>query len=177
VHDKLVDWSQIESDPQLLSTALRSLAATLMKLRELGYRSHPATDSNWTRFHRRGAVVAEQRPTAWTWTASDGSTMHAGAGDWEVRDEAGGTRWSVRDDIFRATHQYLGGNRWRRLGSVLARRAETGETVGTLEGTSTALEDSWVVQGDHGDVWAVPGDEFTRRYRPANQDRSNADGK
>ena len=177
VHDKLVGWPQIASDPRLLTAALRSLAATLMKLRELGYRSHPSTDSNWTRFHRAGAVVAEQRSTAWTWTAGDGATMHAAAGDWEVHDEAGEATWSVRDDIFRATHQHVGGKRWRRLGSVLARRAKTGETVDTLEGASTAPEGSWVVQGDHGDVWAVPGDEFDRRYRPADQDRSNADGK
>jgi hypothetical protein len=103
--------------------------------------------------------------------------MHAAAGDWEVRDESGSATWSVRDDIFRATHRHLGGNRWRRAGSVLARPAKVGETVDTLEGSSTAPKESWIVQGDHGDVWAVPGDEFDRRYRPAGQDRSNAEGK
>ncbi|MCV7369859.1 hypothetical protein H7K09_20650 [Mycolicibacterium duvalii] len=177
VHDKLVDWSHIAADPTLLDAALRSLAATLTKLRELGYRSRPASNADWLPFRRTGAVVAEQRPTAWTWTAHDGSTMTAEPGDWEVRDESGGDSWSVRDDIFHATHRHLGGRRWRRLGTVLARPARDGETVHTLEGAITAPSRSWIVQGDHGDVWAVPHDEFQRRYERADQDRSNTRGK
>jgi RyR domain len=39
IHDKLVDWSVVESKPDLLNTALTSLAATLWSLRQLGYRS------------------------------------------------------------------------------------------------------------------------------------------
>lgn len=177
VHDKLLDWSQIASNPALLDDALRSLAATLTKLRELGYRSRPAPAAGWAAYRRTGAVLAEQRPTAWTWTAHDGSTMTAQAGDWEVREEAGGEPWSVRDDIFHATHRHLGGRRWRRSGTVLARPARDGETVDTLEGSITAPAGSWIVQGDHGDVWAVPGDEFERRYEAAGQDRSKAAGK
>lgn len=41
IHDKLVAWTDIESDPDRLDTALYSLANTLIKLRELGYRSRP----------------------------------------------------------------------------------------------------------------------------------------
>lgn len=168
VHDKLVDWSQIEADPARLDAALGSLAATLTKLRELGYRSAPATeDSGWAEFRRAGEVVARQRPTAWTWTAQDGSTMHAEAGDWAVREKHPGTddaEWSVRDDIFRATHEHVAGRRWRRRGSALARPARTGEKVESLEGSVTAPEGAWIVQGDHGDIWVVPGDEFARRY-------------
>ncbi|MCV7054330.1 hypothetical protein [Mycolicibacterium gilvum] len=177
VHDKLIDWTQLESDPAMVAAALRSLAATLTKLRELGYRSHSDASTHWERFRRAGAVIAEQRATAWTWTAHDGSTMHAAAGDWEVREESGTDSWSVRDDIFRATHRHIGGNRWRRLGTVLARPANDGESVRTLEGTITAPPGSWIVQGDHGDVWAVPGDEFTRRYALADHNRSNPGGK
>ncbi len=177
VHDRLVDWSRIVSDPRLLEAALRSLAATLTKLRELGYRSQPAPETDWAAFRRTGEVLAEQRPTAWTWTAHDGSTMNAEAGDWDVREDSGGQPWSVRDDIFRSTHRHLGGRRWRRLGTVLARRARDGETIETLEGTLTTPPGSWIVQGDHGDVWAVPGDEFTRRYQRVDQARSNSDGK
>ena len=39
LHDKLVDWDRIEADPRALNAALASLAATLTKLVELGYRS------------------------------------------------------------------------------------------------------------------------------------------
>lgn len=178
VHDKLVDWAHIEADPRLLDTALRSLSATLTKLRELGYRSYPnPAGTDWTRFRRAGVVLAEQRPTAWTWTTHDGSTLHADAGDWAVREESGGADWSVRDDIFRATHEHLGGDRWRRLGTVLAHPATGGETLETLEGTITAPPGSWIVQGDHGDVWAVPAEEFVRRYEPVDQDRSKTPGK
>ncbi|MBX7450320.1 hypothetical protein GR927_20230 [Mycolicibacterium sp. 3033] len=177
VHDKLVDWAQIASSPDLLNDALRSLAATLTKLRELGYRSRPAPSAGWAPYRRTGAVLARQRPTAWTWTAQDGSAMTAQAGDWEVREESGGESWSVRDDIFHATHRHLEGRRWCRTGTVLARPAQDGETVQTLEGSITAPARSWIVQGDHGDVWAVPGDEFERRYEPVAQDKSNVAGK
>jgi hypothetical protein len=46
IHNKLVDWDTIAADPELLSTALASLADTLSKLRELGYISRPVPDSS-----------------------------------------------------------------------------------------------------------------------------------
>lgn len=101
------------------------------------------------------------------WTAHDGAQMRANAGDWAVSEEAGGADWSVRDDIFRATHEPLGEGRWRRLGTVLARPATPNEVIDTLEGTIRAPMGSWVVQGNHGDVWAVPAEEFDRRYELA----------
>lgn len=136
------------------------------------HESEPSADSGgWSQFRRRGAVLAEQRSKGWTWTAHDGSQMRAAAGDWAVREEIGGDDWSVRDDIFRATHEPLGGSRWRRLGTVLARPATPNEVIETLEGTIHAPTDSWVVQGKHGDVWAVPADEFDRRYELAKKDK------
>jgi hypothetical protein len=57
VHDKLVDWSVVESKPDLLNAAVRSLAATLWSLRQLGYRSRPL----WRPFVRVGTVNAEKR--------------------------------------------------------------------------------------------------------------------
>ena len=57
------------------------------------------------------------------------------------------------------------GNQWERAGKVLARPARPGETVHTLEGPVTALDGDFVVQGDKGEQWPVPGDEFRRRYR------------
>ena len=161
-HDKLVDWVVIEADPTLLTTALNSLAATLSSLRELGYRSRPT----WEEFDRVGTVIAEQRPAAWTWTTRSGVTMRAGAGDWAVRDPDGGT-WSVRDDIFRASHEPVDGQQWRRRGPVLARPARTAEIIDTLEGPVTASDGDWVVQGVRGELWPVPADQFARRYRRA----------
>jgi hypothetical protein len=165
IHDKLVDWTTIEADPERLKTALGSLATTLARLRELGYRSRPVQKQlQWTQFRRAGTVIAEQRSEPWTWTTRSGQTMRADAGDWEVRDTGGGESWSVRDDIFRQSYEHIDGQRWRRDGTVKARRAREGEVVETLEGSVTTSEGDWVVQGEQGEQWPVPGDEFARRY-------------
>ena len=68
IHNKLVDWSAVEADEELLNTAVESLAATLWSLRQLGYRSRPV----WQQFTRVGTVNAEQRNTPWTWTSRSG---------------------------------------------------------------------------------------------------------
>ena len=166
VHDKLVSWAATEADPELEKAAYRSLAATLLQLRELGYRSRPAgseTNEAWNPYRRIGVVTAERRSAPWTWTSRSGDTLRAEAGDWEVRD-GDGDSWSVRDDIFRSTYGHVVDDRWERLGFVVARRATTGEVVETLEGPVTATDGAWVVQGEEGELWPVPDDEFMRRY-------------
>ncbi|OBF03954.1 hypothetical protein A5730_19110 [Mycobacterium sp. ACS4054] len=158
IHDKLVDWSAVESDPGLLNAAVRSLAGTLWSLRQLGFRSRPL----WQSFTRVGTVTAEQRSAPWTWTSDSGQTMSADAGDWAIQED--GKVWSVRDDIFRDTYEPAGDGRWQRKGRVQARPAHAGETVNTLEGPTTAAEGDWVVRGTTGEQWPVPGAEFARRY-------------
>ncbi|HZU49089.1 MAG TPA: hypothetical protein VFA16_17815 [Mycobacterium sp.] len=158
IHDKLVDWSVVEGKPDLLNAAVTSLAATLWSLRQLGYRSRPL----WQPFVRSGTVTAEQRSTPWTWTSKTGDTMRANAGDWAVHQD--GETWSVNDEIFRATYEHVGGRTWRRRGRVLARPAQPGEKVETLEGCATASEHDWVVRGADGEEWPVSGDVFAQRY-------------
>ncbi|WP_374024330.1 hypothetical protein [Mycobacterium sp. HNNTM2301] len=158
IHDKLVDWSAVESDPALLNAAVRSLAGTLWSLRQLGFRSRPL----WQSFTRVGTVAAEQRSAPWTWTSDSGHSMQADAGDWAVQED--GKVWSVRDDIFRDTYEPAGNGRWQRKGRVQARPAYPGETINTLEGPTTAAQGDWVVRGSTGEQWPVPGDEFARRY-------------
>src|SRR5262249_3809607 len=99
IHNKLVDWSEVEGDPDLLNAAVRSLAGTLRSLRQLGFRSRPI----WQSFTRVGTVAADQRSAPWTWTSDSGHTMSADAGDWSVSED--GKVWSVRDDIFRETYE------------------------------------------------------------------------
>jgi hypothetical protein len=158
VHDKLVDWSVIESDPQLLAGVLRGVANTLWSLRQLGYRSRPV----WRPCTRVGTVTAERRDMPWTWTSPSGATMQAGAGDWLVQE--GDASWSVRDDIFRSSFRQVGGSQWQRCGTVLARPAQAGETIDTPEGSTVAADGDWVIKGDHGDQWPVPADVFARHY-------------
>ncbi len=165
VHDNLVDWD--EADDELRNRALSSLAATLSKLRELGYRSCPRAGVQWETFQRAGTVIAEHRDDAWTWTTRSGETLRADAGDWAVREPDDEQWWSVREDIFRSSYEHLDGSRWRRVGTVQARPARECEVVTTLEGPVTASAGDWVVQGEHGDTWPVPGDEFEHRYRRA----------
>jgi hypothetical protein len=165
IHDMLVEWPTISADPDRLKTALSSLVATLSKLRELGYRSRPVADtSHWQRFRRIGTVIAEQQRTAWTWTTQSGDHMQGEAGDWSVRDPGSGDPWSVRDNIFHSQYEHIDGQRWRRVGTVLARPARDGEAVDTLEGPVTASARDWVVKGEQGEQWPVPDDEFSRRY-------------
>jgi hypothetical protein len=165
IHDKLVDWETIESDPDRFKTALSSLATTLTRLRELGYRSRLVPkDSTWQQFRRTGTVRAEQRSEPWSWTTQSGETVQAQAGDWAVRQSDGDDPWSVRDDIFRARYEHVDGNRWRRHGVVDARPARAGEVIDTLEGPVTAAEGDWVVRGEQGEQWPVPADKFAQRY-------------
>jgi hypothetical protein len=158
IHNKLVDWSVVESDPDLLGAAVRSLAGTLWSLRQLGFRSRPL----WQSFTRVGTIAAEQRSAPWTWVSDSGHTMRADADDWAVQED--GKMWSVRDDIFRDTYEPAGEGRWHRKGQVQARPAYPGETINTLEGPATAAEGDWVVRGSSGEQWPVPGEEFACRY-------------
>jgi hypothetical protein len=158
IHNKLVDWSVVEANEDLLNTALESLAATLWSLRQLGYRSRPV----WQQFTRVGTVNAEQRDTPWTWTSRSGQTMRADAGDWQV--QADGATWSVRDDIFQSSYEHVEDNQWRRRGYVSARPAQPGETITTLEGPTTASDGDWVVRGSDGEEWPVPAPQFAERY-------------
>jgi hypothetical protein len=161
IHNKLVDWSVVKDDEELLGSAVTSLATTLWSLRQLGYRSHPV----WRTFTRIGTVTAEQRSTPWTWTSRSGHTMRASPGDWQVQTD--GRTWSVRDDIFRTSYEHVDGDQWRRCGDVFARPAQPGETIETLEGPTTATDGEWVVRGVDGEEWPVPAQEFFERYTEA----------
>lgn len=159
----LQDWATIEADPVLYEQALRTVAVTLLSLRELGYRSRPV----WERFERTGTVIAERRTEPWSWTTGAGAPMTANAGDWEVRDASGGGSWPVRDDIFRVTHQSYDSapDHYRRVGTVVARRATPGERIEIVEGQAPEVGCFWIVKGEQGERWTVPEDQFWRRYR------------
>jgi hypothetical protein len=158
-NEKLVDsWQDTVIDPVLKAAALRSLATTLVQLLKLGYRSRPM----WHTYRRVGSVTAKRRRTRWVWTTASGNPAHASAGDWEVFD--GDHSHPVHNHAFRATHERQQGRLWDRKGTVLARPARAGETIHTLEGPVTAADGDWVIQGNRGEQWPVPDDEFRRRY-------------
>ncbi|CAM3648017.1 RyR domain-containing protein [Smaragdicoccus niigatensis] len=158
-HPLLIPWDRIASDEKKLTKAVGSVAGTVLQLRQQGYRSWPV----WRRYRRIGDVQAERRNEPWTWTTRAGDVMQARAGDWAVTGADGG-QWSVQDGIFQESYEPGAGGTWKRKGSVLARRCVPGESVRTLEGAGTATDESWVVQGDRGERWIVPEDEFRVGY-------------
>ncbi|MFT3660689.1 MAG: hypothetical protein QM809_04650 [Gordonia sp. (in: high G+C Gram-positive bacteria)] len=123
--------------------------------------------SEWWVFPRRpNEVTAEKQSESWTWTTSGGDEMTGGAGDWLVTDQWGARRSVTPEDFERLYEPVPSGreNRYRRIGSVRARPARPGETVVSKEGPTVAREGDWVVQGDTGDRWCVPGVDFSRGY-------------
>ncbi len=159
-HEKLVgDWEATVADPQLKAAALTSLAGTLIELMMLGYRSRPM----WETYERAGTVTAKRRRTRWNWTTEAGETARAPAGDWEVCDD--GRSWPVRNDIFHACYRHNRGKLWERTGKVLVRSGRPGETIHTLKGPATVADGDWVIQGNRGEQWPAPHDDFQRRYR------------
>ena len=133
-----------------------------------------SADSGWNRYRRRGEVIAEQLPHGWTWTTSSGDQMQARAGDWAVTDDDGHER-SVAADVFEATHEQVGPQRYRRAGTVLARRTPRREVITTLEGAAVANEGDWILKGESGEKWVVPPDQFRLTYEgPLDSDAGTA---
>jgi len=122
-----------------------------------------SADAGWRRYRRRGEVTADQRGQAWTWTTTAGEAMRAEAGDWEVTDDKGNTR-SVAAGVFESTHEQVGPHRYRRSGTVLARRAVRREVIPTLEGEVVANSGDWIVQGQHDERWPVRAEQFHDSY-------------
>jgi hypothetical protein len=122
-----------------------------------------SADQEWRRYRRRGEVTAEKQDHAWTWTTPAGEEMHADTGDWAVIDDHGQER-SVAAEVFDSTHDCVGPQRYRRSGSVLARRTMRQEVISTLEGEVVANEGDWVIQGPHGEQWPVPDGQFREGY-------------
>lgn len=167
-HDKLLPWDELVAlHPDAVHHGYRSLASTLINLRNLGYRSVPRRrNPGWRPYRRLGEVTAERRSHAWTWTARSGEVMQARAGDWAVVDDNGDER-SVAAEVFDATHEPVASGRFRRTGRVRARPATAGEVIRTLEGDVVAGEHDWVVEGAGGEQWPVPDAQFRDSYTAA----------
>ncbi|HTX98089.1 MAG TPA: hypothetical protein VME67_26620 [Mycobacterium sp.] len=159
-HEKLVSWEETIEDEALLQPALRSLAETLIQLRELGYRSVPV----WQPHRRIEQVTAKRHWMPWKWTSPRGRTIRAGKGSWEVRS-ADNESWPLANDLFRSAYLRVDGKYWIRRTTVWARPARPGEVIETPAGAHAAAEGDWVVQGESGQHWLIPDDKFQRRYK------------
>ena len=164
-HPDLLPWDKLNAESQ--QATRDGVLNALGLLEALGYRSFDDPERQWRRFRRKGEVTAVQRPEAWSWKTSDGTELHAEAGDWEVRDATGSR--SVRPDIFEVTHEHLEGARWRRVGVVEARRAVPGEEVHSLEGKQVAGPEHWVMRGVRGEEWLVTTQHLQVAFEPVEE--------
>jgi hypothetical protein len=117
-------------------------------------------------FDRVGEVEAEPLAASQTWRCGSGDQLTGAPGDWHIVDDGGDER-TVRDPEFRATHELLGGNRWRRTGTVRAWPVGETTVVRTIEGRAVARPGDWIVQGPRGERWPVTEGQFARGYRPS----------
>jgi hypothetical protein len=115
---------------------------------------------------RVGEVRAERLTTRRTWTRTSGDEMSGAPGDWHVLDDSGDER-TVRDAEFLATHEPLGGDRWRRTGTIRAWRVSEPVVLRTPEGRAVAQPGDWIVEGPGGARWPVTDEQFARGYEPA----------
>jgi hypothetical protein len=119
--------------------------------------------SGWRRYRRRGVVTAIKRDHPWTWKTAAGEVMQGEGGDWAVTDDSGNER-AVAAAVFDSTHQKIGPRRYRRTGTVLARKVTTQQLVSTLEGDAIANQGDWILQGEHGERWPVSDEKFQKTY-------------
>jgi hypothetical protein len=134
----------------------------------------PAGGPSETRCYERvGLVQASQLSEPLAWSTHAGEQMHGFAGDWLVVDDAGNVR-TVTDPDFQASHEPLGGGRWRRVGRYLAWQVSEAMVIRTKEGRATARPGDWVVEAPTGERWPVRDDQFQWSYRPAFPEKQSA---
>ncbi len=124
------------------------LRSQLAQLEDVGFvpvvpAGGPATAAE---FQRMGTVQARRLSARRTWTRRSGDELYGDAGDWRVRDNSGDER-TVRDLEFRASHQPLGGEEWRRTGTFIAWQVSETQVLRTMEGRAIAQPGDWVVEG------------------------------
>lgn len=117
-------------------------------------------------YRRLGVVTARKLDATHEWLTSEGSELRGERGDWLVVDAAGVER-TVSAAQFPQMYRPLGGGRFRRSGTVLARRATAEEVVDTLEGAALARPGMWVLTDAAGGSWPVPDNVFRAGYEPS----------
>jgi hypothetical protein len=116
------------------------------------------------KFERIGTVRAKQLHAHRRWTRRSGDELCGDPGDWRVIDEGDDER-TVRDLEFRASHEPLGGERWRRTGAYSAWQVGEKVVLRTMEGRAVAQAGDWVVEGRRGQRWPVTDEQFRKTYK------------
>jgi len=172
---RVVPWEKLSAADQQRS--IGELESQLARLEDVGFvpvipRGGPPEAAS---FERIGTVRASQLQVRWPWAGRHGALLAGEPGDWRVLDDAGQER-TVQDAQFRASHEPLHGNHWRRTGTFRAWRVGETLVLRTLEGRGIAHPGDWIVEGSHGERWPVSDRQFRRAYRAAGEPTAHAAG-
>jgi hypothetical protein len=164
VNSKVVPWDELAAEDR--ASGIDHLRSQLAQLEDVGFMpvvpagGPPAA----AEFERVGTVRARRLHTRRHWSRPAGGELSGEAGDWRVFDDRGDER-TIRDAAFRASHEPLGGERWRRTGTYRAWQVSDERVLRTLEGRAVAQPGDWVVEGRGGERWPVSDAQFRRTYR------------
>jgi len=160
-HPELVDWEELSPASRGYTEA--GLEQTYRLLEAVGY--VPYLTPDWQRYSRTGQVTAVPRDEPWQWQAPSGHLMQAAPGGWQVTG-ADGVAWSIDGASFARTYEHVGGDTYRRMGTVWVRTGRAGESVLTAEGPETVRDGDVVVRDDEGLTWVVGPSVFATGYVP-----------
>jgi hypothetical protein len=164
VNARLIPWHDLP--PDYRASTIEYLRSQLAQLESVGFM--PVVPEGGPPeagvFERVGVVQARQLQARRRWTRRSGDELTGAPGDWRVVDEANDER-TVRDLDFRASHEPLGGDRWRRIGTYRAWQVTEEQVLRTMEGRAVAQAGDWVVEGHRGQRWPVTDEQFRRTYR------------
>jgi hypothetical protein len=164
VNAKVVPWDKLAAGDR--AGAVEQLRSQLAHLEDVGFmpvvpEGGPAGAAE---FRRVGTVRARRLNARRRWTRAIGGELSGEPGDWRVLDDRGDER-TVRDSAFWASHEPLGGERYRRTGTYRAWQVSDERVLRTLEGRAVARPGDWVVEARGGERWPVSNAQFRRTYR------------
>lgn len=162
----VVPWAALS--PEMRSEVTGYLRSQLGQLEGVGFVpvipvGGPATAA---RFERVGLVRASRLTEPLAWTSHTDDEMRGNAGDWRVIDDGGNVR-TIGDAEFRSSHELVGEDRWRRVGTYLAWQVSEVVAIRTREGGATARPGDWVVEAPSGERWPVEDEQFRWAYQPS----------
>jgi hypothetical protein len=165
VNSSVIPWAELPADQR--AVLIENVRTQIAQLEDVGFMPVvPEGGPPGTELYRRVGTVRASRLTAGLrWNCSSGSELSGQAGDWHVVGEQGDER-TVRDPEFRASHEPLGGNYWRRTGIFRAWPADGELVVRTVEGPALTRPGDWIVEGPGRERWPVAGEHFHRGYQP-----------
>jgi hypothetical protein len=163
VNSRVVPWNDLPADKRM--EGIEYLRSQLAQLEDVGFVPIVPTGGppGAAEFRRVGTVRARRLQARRTWTRRSGDELNGDAGDWRVLDDSGDER-TVRDVEFRASHEPLGGDLWRRTGTFSAWQVSENMVLRTMEGRAIAQAGDWVVEGRRGERWPVNDEQFRRSY-------------